>query len=112
MRSGADVGSGLETNRTEAQSPFRRLLQQACRMYLIGSIRRECVDQIIVLGEAYLRRILKSYARYYNGDAHALGLGLGCALSRIVKGAGRILCRPVLGGLHHENFRTQFPCAN
>ena len=33
---------------------------------LIGSIRRECVDHIIVLGEAHLRRILKSYARYYN----------------------------------------------
>jgi hypothetical protein len=33
---------------------------------LIGSIRRECVDHVIVLGEAHLRRILKSYARYYN----------------------------------------------
>ena len=34
---------------------------------LIGSIRRECLDHVIVLGEAHLRRILKSYARYYNG---------------------------------------------
>jgi hypothetical protein len=33
---------------------------------LIGSIRRECVDHIIVLGEAHLRQILQSYARYYN----------------------------------------------
>ncbi len=33
---------------------------------LIGSVRRECLDHIIVLGEAHLRRILKSYARYYN----------------------------------------------
>jgi hypothetical protein len=33
---------------------------------LIGSIRRECVDHIIVLGEAHLRQILKSYTRYYN----------------------------------------------
>jgi Integrase core domain len=33
---------------------------------LIESIRRECLDHIIVLGEAHLRRILKSYARYYN----------------------------------------------
>jgi Integrase core domain len=33
---------------------------------LIGSIRRECLDHVIVLGEAHLRRILKSYARYYN----------------------------------------------
>jgi hypothetical protein len=35
---------------------------------LIGSIRRECMDHIIVLGEAHLRRILKSYAHYYNGS--------------------------------------------
>jgi putative transposase len=34
---------------------------------LIGSIRRECLDHIIVLGEVHLRRILKSYADYYNG---------------------------------------------
>ena len=40
---------------------------------LIGSIRRECVDHIIVLGEAHLRRILKSYARYYNERQNALG---------------------------------------
>jgi transposase InsO family protein len=33
---------------------------------LIGSIRRECVDHIIVLGEMHLRRVLKSYADYYN----------------------------------------------
>ena len=33
---------------------------------LIGSIRRECVDHIIVLGEVHLRQILQSYARYYN----------------------------------------------
>jgi transposase InsO family protein len=33
---------------------------------LIGSVRRECVDYFIVLGEAYLRRILRTYARYYN----------------------------------------------
>ncbi|WP_245476577.1 integrase core domain-containing protein [Bradyrhizobium sp. Leo170] len=41
---------------------------------LIGSTRRECVDHIIVLGEAHLRRILKSYARYYN-ETRTHGLG-------------------------------------
>ena len=40
--------------------------QNACAEWLIGSIRRECVDLLIVLGEAHLRRILQSYARYYN----------------------------------------------
>ena len=37
---------------------------------LIGSIRRECLDHIIVLGEAHLRRTLKSYARYYKTRTH------------------------------------------
>ena len=41
---------------------------------LIGSIRRECLDHIIVLGEAHLRRILKSYARYYNETRTHLAL--------------------------------------
>ena len=72
---------------------------------LIGSIRRECLDHIIVLGEVHLRRILKSYARYYNETRTHLALDKDAPLSRTVKRAGRILCRPVLGGLHHEYIR-------
>ena len=72
---------------------------------LIGSIRRECLDHIIVLGEAHLRRILKSYVRYYNETRTHLALDKDSPLSRTVKRAGRILCRPVLGGLHHEYVR-------
>jgi transposase InsO family protein len=41
---------------------------------LIGSIRRECVDHIVVLGERHLRRVLKSYARYYNDESYYLSL--------------------------------------
>ena len=41
---------------------------------LIGSIRRECVDHIVVLGETHLRRVLKSYARYYNDESYCLSL--------------------------------------
>ena len=61
---------------------------------LIGSIRRECVDHIVVLGEARL----KSYARYYNETRTHLALDKDAPLSRTVKRAWRILCRPVLGG--------------
>jgi transposase InsO family protein len=73
---------------------------------LIGSIRRECVDHVIVLGEAHLRRILKSYARYYNGTRTHLSLDKDSPLSRTVKRAGRVFCRPVLGGLHHLYVRA------
>ena len=72
---------------------------------LIGSIRRECLDHIIVLGEVHLRRILKSYARYYNETRTHLALDKDAPRSRTVKRAGRILCRPILGGLHHEYVR-------
>jgi transposase InsO family protein len=72
---------------------------------LIRSIRRECLDPIIVLGEAHLRRILESYARYYNETRTHLALDKDAPLSRTVKRSGRILCRPVLGGLHHEYVR-------
>src|ERR1700688_958891 len=72
---------------------------------LIGSIRRECLDHIIVLGEVHLRRILKSYARYYNETRTHLALDKDAPVSRTVKRAGRILCRPILVGLHHEYVR-------
>src|SRR5215470_20293393 len=55
---------------------------------LIGSIRRECVDHIIVLGEAHLRRVLKSYARYYDETRTHLALDKDAPLSRTVKRQG------------------------
>jgi transposase InsO family protein len=76
--------------------------QNAFAERLIGSIRRECVDHVIVLGEAHLRRVLKSYARYYNETRTHLALDKDAPLSRTVKRAGRILCRPVHGRLHHD----------
>jgi transposase InsO family protein len=51
---------------------------------LIGSVRRECLDHIIVLGEAHMRRILKSYARYYNETRTHLALDKDAPLSRTV----------------------------
>jgi transposase InsO family protein len=53
---------GIRDKPTAPASPWQNGVVER----LIGSIRRECVDYIIVLGEAHLRRILKSYARYYN----------------------------------------------
>src|ERR1700690_3718626 len=53
---------GIRDEPTAPASPWQNGLVER----LIGSIRRECVDHIIVLGEAHLRRILKSYADYYN----------------------------------------------
>ena len=49
---------------------------------LIGSIRRECLDHVIVLGEAHLRRVLKSYANYYNSVRTHRSLNKGAPVSR------------------------------
>jgi transposase InsO family protein len=72
---------------------------------LIGSIRREIVDHMIVLGEAHLRRILKSYARYYNGVRTHRSLNKDAPVSRSVQRAGVIRSRAILGGLHHHYSR-------
>src|SRR5882757_6299550 len=73
---------------------------------LIGSIRRECLDHIIVLGEAHLRRILKSYAHYYNGVRTHRSFNKDAPVSRSVQRAGVISSRAVLGGLHHHYVRV------
>src|SRR3979411_880645 len=73
---------------------------------LIGSIRRECVDHIIVLGEMHLRRILKSYADYYNGVRTHRSLNKDAPVSRLVQRAGAIRSRAILGGLHHHYVRV------
>src|SRR5467141_2491997 len=73
---------------------------------LIGSIRRECVDHIIVLGEAHLRRILKSYARYYNETRTHLALDKDAPVSRQIQRIGSIKAHAILGGLHHHYARV------
>jgi transposase InsO family protein len=65
---------------------------------LIGSIRRECVDHIIVLGEAHLRRIQRSYADYYNFVRTHRSLNKDAPVSRPVQRTGVISSRAILGG--------------
>ena len=72
---------GIRDQPTAPASPW----QNGFVEWLIGSIRRECVDHIIVLGEAHLRRILKSYARYYNATRTHLALDKDAPLSRTAK---------------------------
>ena len=73
---------------------------------LIGSIRRECVDHIIVLGEAHLRRVLRSYARYYNEIRTHRSLDKDAPVSRAVQRTGLVRSHGLLGGLHHQYVRV------
>jgi hypothetical protein len=69
------------------------------------SIRRECIDHVVVFGERHLRHVLLSYMNYYNGTRTHLSLHKDAPISRPAKTVGRILCRPILGGLHHQYVR-------
>jgi transposase InsO family protein len=73
---------------------------------LIGSIRRECMDHIIVLEETHLRRILRSYACYYNGIRTHRSLNKDSPVSRPVQRTGIIRSHALLGGLHHYYARV------
>src|SRR3979409_188048 len=72
---------------------------------LIGSIRRECVDHIVLFREAHLRRFLTKYAAYYNELRTYRSLGKDAPIHRAVQHVGRIASMPVLGGLHHHYCR-------
>jgi transposase InsO family protein len=71
----------------------------------IGSIRRECSDRIIVLGEEHLRRILKNYAAYYNGVRTHRSFNKDAPISGLVQRSDIISSHVILGGLHHQYAR-------
>jgi putative transposase len=74
---------------------------------VIGSIRRECLDHVIVLSERHLRSVLSDYFAYYHGSRTHLGLGKDCPTPRPVEppDLGFIHSEPMVGGLHHRYFR-------
>ena len=72
---------------------------------LIGSIRRESLDHVVVFGEAHLRAVLKVYASYYNQVRTHLSLEKDAPDFRGIQKIGRITSIPILGGLHHQYVR-------
>jgi transposase InsO family protein len=76
---------GIRGKPTAPASPW----QNGFAERLIGSIRRDCLDHLIVLGEAYLRRILKSYAHYCNGVRTHRSLNKDAPVSRSVQAPSR-----------------------
>ena len=86
---------------TSPRSPW----QNGYAERLIGSIRRECVDHVVVFGESHLQHLLLSYMNYYNEVRTHLSLNKDSPISRAADTAGRIIVHPVLGGLHHQYAR-------
>jgi transposase InsO family protein len=92
---------GIRDKPTAPASPW----QNGFAERLIGSIRRECLDHIVVFGEVRLRRILRSYARYYNAVRTHRSLDKDAPVSRPVQRTGYVTSFPILGGLHHHYAR-------
>ena len=91
---------GIREVLTAPQSPWQNPYVER----LIGSIRRECLDHVIVLNETGLRRILKSYFDYYERSRTHLSLGKDAPLERAIQPPwmGPIVAIPQVGGLHHR----------
>ncbi len=93
---------GIEEVLTAYHSPWQNPYVER----LHGSIRRECTDHVIVLGERHLRRILRSYFEYYHEDRTHLGLDKETPLERPISSraspSAKLIKLPRLGGLHHR----------
>jgi transposase InsO family protein len=94
---------GIEQVLTAARSPW----QNAYAERLIGSIRRDCLDHVIVLNERHLRNVLRDYFAYYHAARTHLGLDKDAPNIQEVEPASRgaIVEIPEVGGLHHRYTR-------
>ena len=92
---------GIRDRPTSARSPW----QNGYAERLIGSIRRECLDHVIVFGERHLWNLLRCYQNYYNECRTHLSLDKDAPHPRAIQVRGRVAARPVLGGLHYQYCR-------
>jgi transposase InsO family protein len=92
---------GIRDRPISARSPW----QNGYAERLIGSIRRDCLDHVLVFGERHLRHVLASYQHYYNEARTHLSFGKDAPTSRKVQAVGRVLPVPILGRLHHQYVR-------
>jgi len=99
------AGNGMRVIKTPARSPRANSFAER----FAGTLRRECLDHVLVLGERHLRKILAEYARHYNGHRPHQGLRQEPPLRQpghVLDISARIEQRPVLGGLISEYRRA------
>jgi hypothetical protein len=95
---------GIRDRPTSPRSPW----QNGYAERLIGSIRRESVDHIIVLGQRHLQHALLSYMKYYNEVRTHLSLEKDAPVPRAVGTVGHVLCRPSWAGCTINMFEFDF----
>lgn len=91
---------GIKEVKTAPRSPWQSPYVER----LIGTLRRDCIDHVIVLNESHLRRILRSYFYYYHDCRTHLSLGKDAPEPRPVEPPdhGKVIEIPKVGGLHHR----------
>ena len=92
---------GIRDRPTAPRSPW----QNGYVERVIGSIRRELLDHVMVTGERHLRCLLRDYADYYNSWRTHLSLDKDTPCTRPILDKGAITALPKLGGLHHVRVR-------
>jgi len=93
---------GIAGVRTPPQAPRANAIGER----IVRTIRSECLDHLIVINEAHLRRVLDEFAAYYNRDRPHRSLGLQSPVPSARQSAGRAVSRSILGGLHHAYARA------
>jgi transposase InsO family protein len=88
----------IEEVLTAPRSPW----QNAYVERFIGSIRRECLNHVIVLNSRHLKKTLAAYFHYYHRSRPHLALAKQCPIERQIMQHGSIVQIPELGGLHHR----------
>jgi transposase InsO family protein len=91
---------GIEEVLTAPRSPWQNPYVER----LIGSVRRECLDNVVILNERHLRRVLKGYFDYHQRWRTHLSLAMDCPQPRAVQhpSVGYVVELPEVGGLHHH----------
>jgi transposase InsO family protein len=88
------------------RTPFRSPLANAIGERVVRTFRAECLDHIIVINERHLRAVLRDFISYYNHDRPHRTLALEAPVPCSILNAGRVVSRPILGGLHHAYSRA------
>ena len=93
------------------RTPIKAPRANAICERLLGSVRRECLDHILIVSEAHLRHVLKEYLVYFNHARPHQGISQQVPAPKeksglSVGGTGKVTAFPVLGGLHHDYQRA------
>ena len=94
---------GIRDRPTSFRSPW----QNSYAERVIGTTRRKCLNHIILVNEAHLRRVLSAYVQYYNSARTHRSLAKDAPNRRSVERSGAVTVHSILGGLHHRYARIE-----